>query len=264
MTYASRLLGQLGFSVGAVIGLDAAASEAHEVAGLRALGVITEVVALKRGPVFDNQQTPHGRLQVAHSVSDQLPPRALPAAWRESCAFLLNPVAGEIGEAWVDALAPGALVGLGYQGFLRTILPGQPVAARPLVLDRLSRRADMAALSTEDVRAGAPPLRRLLERDGQRLVVTEGSRGALEIARSAGRFRLRYVPAVRARSGTDATGAGDTFLAAWLAAMLLRRRTSDARSLELAAICASLLVEGKGISRDAIRERSRGLRQPDS
>jgi len=263
VTYSSRLLGQLGFSVGALIGLDAAASRAREVAGLRRLGVMTEVVPLGRGPIFDNQQTSQGRSQVAHSVSDPLPPEALPAAWRDSRAFLLNPVAGEIGEAWVDSLAPEALVGLGYQGLLRRILPGQAVAARPLVLGRLSRRADLAALSNEDVRAGAPPLRRLLERDGQRLVVTEGARGALEIARSAGRYRLRYVPAVRARRGTDATGAGDTFLAAWLAATLLLRRANDARSLALAAVCASLLVEGRSISQDAIREHSRGLTRPD-
>lgn len=263
VTYSSRLLGQLGFSVGALIGLDAAASEAHEVAGLRALGVTTQAVALERGPVFDNRQTSLGRLQIAHGVSDPLPPEALPAGWRGSCAFLLNPVAGEIGEAWADALSPKALVGLGYQGFLRTLLPGQAVAARPLVLGRLSYRADLGVLSNEDVRAGAPPLRGLLQREGQRLVVTEGSRGALHIGRSAGLFRLRYIPSVRARKGTDATGAGDTFLAAWLAATLLLRPTNDARPLALAAICASLLVEGDGITRDAIRDRIRGLRRPD-
>ncbi|CAN5770108.1 PfkB family carbohydrate kinase [soil metagenome] len=264
VTYSSRLLGQLGLSVGALIGLDAAASAAHELDRLRALGVITEVVPLVRGPVFDNQQTPKGRVQVAHDTSSALPPAALPAAWRESRAFLLNPVAGEIGEDWAEALPAQALVGLGYQGLLRSLRPGHAVEPRPLRLGPLSLRADLAALSNEDVRAAAPPLRRLLRRDGQRLVVTEGVRGALHIERATGRYHLRYVPAIRARAGADATGAGDTFLAAWLAATLLLRRArtarSDPRALALAALCASMLVDGADISPAALRHRSRGVR----
>lgn len=268
VTYSSRLLGQLGLSVGALMGLDAAAAQAHELDGLRALGVITEAVALDQGPVFDNQQTPRGRVQMTHGTSDPLTPEALPAAWRDSRAFLLNPVAGEIGEAWAERLPANALVGLGYQGLLRVLSPGHSVGSRQLVPGPLSSRADLAALSNEDVRAGAPPLRRLLGRDGQRLVVTEGARGAMHIERRAGRFHLRYVPAVRARVGGDATGAGDTFLAAWLAATLLLPGPStggtDPRSLALAALCASLLVEGRTIDPAELLVRSRVLKPPTS
>lgn len=261
VTYSSRLLGQLGLSVGALIGLDAAAAEARELNDLHALGVVVEKLALERGPVFDNRQTPGGRVQIAHSVSDRLDPRSLPARWRGSRAFILNPVAGEIDDTWADAVPRDALLGLGYQGMLRTLRPGKVVEPRPLVPGPLSRRADLAALSHEDARAGAPPLRVLIARDGQRLVVTEGDRGALRVERSAGRFRMRYVPAVQARSGADATGAGDTFLAAWLAAMLTLRRgeSDDSRALAFAAVCASLLIEGDGISRQAIRDRLAAL-----
>ncbi len=265
VTYSSRLLGQLGLSVGALIGLDAAAAGAHELDGLRALGVTTEAVRLDRGPVFDNQQTPQGRVQVAHSTSDPLPPEALPAAWRDSPAFLLNPVAGEIEEAWASELPADALVGLGYQGLLRRLSPGCAVVSRPLVPGPLSLRADLGTLSNEDVGAGAPPLRRLVRRDGQRLVVTEGARGAMHIERRAGRLRLRYVPPVHARiGGGDATGAGDTFLAAWLAATFVLGRSgkdgTDPRSLALAALCASLLVEGRAIEPAELLVRRRVLR----
>ncbi|MDQ3553510.1 MAG: PfkB family carbohydrate kinase [Chloroflexota bacterium] len=266
VTYSARLLGQLGLSVGALIGVDSEASEAHELDELRDLGVVTEMVPLEQGPVFDNRQTHAGRVQIAYGVSDELPPQALPVAWQTACAYLLNPVAGEIGQVWAKALPSDALVGLGYQGLLRTLRPGAPIQARPLVPGPLSQRADLAALSSEDVRAGAPPLRRLLARDEQRLVVTEGSLGALHVRRSSGRFLLRFVPAVPAESGTDATGAGDTFLAAWLAATftLRERDMDDARCLALAALCASLLVEGNGISRSAIRDRSARLRLRDA
>ncbi len=265
VTYSARLLGQLGMSVGALIGVDGEASEAHELDELRVLGVVTETVALEQGPVFDNRQTPAGRVQIAHGISDEVPPEALPTAWQTACAYLLDPVAGEIGQNWAEALPSDALVALGYQGLLRTLRPGAPVEARPLVLGPLSHRADLAALSSEDVRAGAPPLRRLLARDEQCLVVTEGSLGALHVRRSNGRFLLRFVPAVPARGGVDATGAGDTFLAAWLAATLtLRARgRADARCLALAALCASLLVEGHGVSRKAIRDRSAAFRLRD-
>ncbi|MDQ3449301.1 MAG: PfkB family carbohydrate kinase [Chloroflexota bacterium] len=264
VTYSSRLLGQLGLSVGALMGLDEEASEAHELAGLRALGVDVRKVSLERGPIFDNRQTSQGRVQIAHSAGDQLPPDALPTAWRESCAYLLNPVAGEIDHGWADALSPTAMVGLGYQGLLRVLRPGQIVRSRPLVPGRLLARADLAGISGEDIRGGDMPLRQLLQRDGQRLVVTEGPRGALHVARSGGRLRLRFIPAVPARVDTDATGAGDTFLAAWLAAVLVSqaRATNDSRSLTFASVCASLLVEGGDISCEAIRERMASLKRP--
>ena len=264
VTYSARLLGQLGLSVGVLMGVDEAASGAHELDELRALDVLLETVPLARGPVFDNRQTAAGRVQIAHGISDPLPPEALPAAWQVACAYLLNPVAGEIWQVWADALPGDAVVALGYQGLLRTIRPGSPVEARPLRPGPLSHRADLAAISSEDARAGAPPLRRLLTREGQRLVVTEGPQGAMHVHRSAGRLRLRFVPAVPARGGSDATGAGDTFLAAWLAATVMLPRSDDPRGLALAALCASLLVEGNGISRSAIRERLAEIRRPDA
>ncbi|MEX2546272.1 MAG: PfkB family carbohydrate kinase, partial [Chloroflexota bacterium] len=208
---------------------------------LRAAGVEVELVRLARGPVFDNHQTPTGRVQVAHSVSDAMPVEALPPAWRRAAAALLGPVAGELSDGWADAFPASAFVAVAVQGLVRSLSPGKPVLALPLRRGALVERADAMLISAEDVAAGAPPLSELLH-PGQQLVVTHGDRGALHIRPQQTGLRARYMPPLPRRTATDTTGAGDTFLAAWLAARLLSG-ADDWRALAVAAAMASLSVE---------------------
>src|SRR3954453_18737192 len=83
VTYAALTLAHLGFRVGAVIGLDAAATDAAELDLLRTAGVDLAPVALERGPVFENLQPPGGRVQHCLQVSDPIVPSALPPGWRD-------------------------------------------------------------------------------------------------------------------------------------------------------------------------------------
>ena len=241
VTYSSMAAARLGARVVALVGVDAEAATAAEIDILRAAGVEVELVRLARGPVFDNQQTPSGRVQVAQSVSDAIPVEALPPAWRRPAAVLLGPVAGELSDGWADAFPASAFVALAVQGLVRSLSPGKPVLSLPLRRGALIERANAMLISAEDVGAGAPPLSELLH-PGQQLVVTHGDRGALHIRSQQTGLRARYMPPLPRRTATDTTGAGDTFLAAWLAARLLSG-ADDWRALAVAAAMASLSVE---------------------
>ena len=156
----------MGADVRALIGVEAEAAGASELDVLRAAGVEVRLVPLAHGPVFHNQQTEQGRVQMLHQASDPIPATALPNEWRTSPAVLLAPVAAELGEDWATAVATDAFVALAWQGLLRYLNPGTPVTGLPLAPSPLVTRADVLALSAEDATAGGPPLRDLL-RPGQ-------------------------------------------------------------------------------------------------
>lgn len=241
------------------MGLDAEAAASREVRELEAAGVDIQRVPLRRGPVFENRTTAHGRTQVAHQVSDSMAPDALPAAWRATCSMLLNPVAGEIGDEWAGAVPDEALMALDCQGLVRSLFPGREVEALPLVAGPLTERADLISVSSEDARGGGAPLREILGRDGAELVVRHGERGSLRLYRRQGTVRMDRFPIIPALRQADATGAGDSFLAAWLVGRLALRSAGapadDHRAIHLAALAATLIVEGERIDRDAVRRR---------
>jgi sugar/nucleoside kinase (ribokinase family) len=128
VSYGALTVGRLGLRTGALIGVDREASGAPELDRLREADVDVRPVVLGSAPVFDNIETPQGRRQVAHAASDALPPGALPEAWRQAGAWLLSPVAGELPESWADVPPPEAFVALGWQGLLRDVRAGAPVA----------------------------------------------------------------------------------------------------------------------------------------
>jgi len=144
---------------------------------------------------------------------------ALPKGWQDASAVLLAPVADELGDDWATIVPAEALVALAWQGLLRDLSGGEPVRGRPLAATALVQRSDVLFVSAEDIGAGGPPLEGLL-RDGQLLFVTSGDRGAVQLARAEGRLHGRLVPPLPPRIAMDATGAGDTFLAAYVAARL--------------------------------------------
>jgi sugar/nucleoside kinase (ribokinase family) len=248
VTYSAMALARLGVPVGAVIGLDEQASSARELDDLRAAGVELAPVRVRNGPVVHNQETPTGRVQVSHSASDRVPVAALPAAWAAAPAALLNPVAGELDWRWARAFADNTLVALGWQGLLRRLRPGQPVEALPVRPMALIARADIATLSTEDAAGGARvALDRLLPRPGQQLVVTSDRGFSLHLRRESDGWAIRTVSVNPSARRVDPTGAGDVFLASWLAGVLALRaaepNADDWRALALAATAAGAKVE---------------------
>lgn len=241
VSYSSLVAARLGVRVRALVGVDDVAATASELDVLRVAGVEVELVRLPKGPVFDNQQTPSGRIQRVHSTSDRIPVSALPSAWRTPTAALLGPVAGELSDDWAAAFPRQTYVAIAAQGLVRALAVGKPVETLPIRQNALLSRADAIAISAEDIASGAPPIRELLH-PGQELLVTDGAKGALHIQLDGTELRGRYMPPLPVREAIDTTGAGDTFLAAWLATRMLIG-DHDWRALAVAAAMASLSVE---------------------
>ena len=130
-----------------------------------------------------------------------------------------------MGDEWAAVAGgePRPLTALGWQGLQRVLVAGEVVRALPPTASLLSLAVDLAAVSEADLTPGTTPdeLHRML-RPGATLAVTRGASGGLAMeAASAGQPpTLRRYPAIPSDSSIDATGAGDVFLAALLAARL--------------------------------------------
>lgn len=239
VTYSAMAATRLPITVRALIGVDDAAASAQELETLRRAGVDLGLVRLASGPVFDNRRTPSGRMQFALEASDRLSVASLPAGWRAPDAALLAPVAAELSDEWSSAFAPETFVTLAAQGLLRRLHPGREVVRLAFERGPIVHRADAIALSREDVAGGAPPIRDWT-RPGQHVLITDGKRGSLWLTRTEATLTGRYMPPLPQRKALDPTGAGDTFIAAWLAARLL---VGDGwRAQAVASAMASLAV----------------------
>jgi sugar/nucleoside kinase (ribokinase family) len=245
VTYSALAAAAVDVQVRALIGVDAEAATAVELDTLRAAGIEVLLVELASGPVFNNRRTPTGRQQFALAASDQLPVKALPQTWRAPEAALLAPVAGELSEDWSTAFAPATFVTLAAQGLLRRLHPGEEVVRLAFEHGPIIHRADAVALSREDVVAGAPPLREWT-RPGQQVLITHGKRGSLALKRTDTGLTGHVMPPLPPRKAVDPTGAGDTFVAAWLAARML---VGDGwRAQAVAATMSSLAVMSSSLA----------------
>ena len=270
VTYGALALGRLGFRVRALVGADAAAASARELDLLRAAGVVIALAELESGPVFDN---------VLHhflAPADRIPRAALPPHWTSGLdAVLIAPVADEVDEAW--AALPSPIVGLGWQGLLRDLVPGREVARRRPAPNRLVEAASLVGVSREDLAPGTAPADLLeLLGPGATLAVTDGGRGGTILRNTEGGETALARPyrAIPSDGIADPTGAGDVFLAALLGTMVqpaLLDGLDDPTTL--AAAAASLTIEAPGllgvpdlaeVRRRAARAPSRASRTPSA
>jgi sugar/nucleoside kinase (ribokinase family) len=261
VTYAALATARLGLRTAAVVGVDTEARAATELDTLRNAGVDLLLVDLEEGPVFHNEHTPAGRVQTVLAVGRPVPPVPLPESWRVARGWSVVPVAGEVPDAWAAAIPEDAVVGLGWQGFLRHLTPGERVGRRAPTASALVSRADLLGVSRDDVddETSLIDLTGLL-RPGARLLVTHGQEGGLLVTVGDEDTPLevwRYLPTATDRE-IDPTGAGDTFLAALLAAtvrpaILGPSRTAGA-ALRFAAAAGSLAVERVGL--DGVPDRA--------
>ena len=270
VTYAALATARLGMRTAAIVGVDAAASGASELDDLRAAGADLLLVPLDEGPIFHNVETPHGRHQTAVAVGRPVPPVLIPDSWRAAVAWSFVPVAGELGDEWAAVPREGDLVAVGWQGMLRRLVAGAAVERLAPARRALLARADLVGVSRHDV----DPATTLVDlagflRPGARMLVTQGDQGGLlvDVGEAPPTAALRYLPTHTDRD-VDPTGAGDTFLAALLAATirpslmgLLRRRVGA--DLRFAAAAGSLAVEGVGLQGvpDLLSVRNRALRE---
>ena len=265
VSYSALTTARLGLRTGAIVGVDAAAAEAHELDLLRDAGVDVRLVRLERGPVFVNIERPEGRLQLSRERSDPVPVTAVTPGWREARGWILAPVAAELPDGWASVPRDRAVVAVGWQGLLRDLQPGRAVRHLAPGPTPILRRADLVGLSRDDVDRDIPliELYRAL-RPGALLAITQGDRGGLVGDGIEGQsLHLRHYPAVPSHAIVDPTGAGDVFLAALAAARIEPRlvggRIAQGFDLLLAAAAASLVLEGPGMlgvpSRDAVRRR---------
>ena len=263
VTYGALTLARLGIRTGVLIGVDQLARDAWELDLLRDAGADVVTVPLEAGPVFNNEERPEGRVQTCLSRSDQVPVHALPSAWRAAPAFLLAPVAAEVGMEWAAVPAHDACVVFGWQGILRHLFPGERVWPLDPTPSALVARADLLGVSRHDLPHGLSlAMVASWMRPESDLLLTAGDRGGVLLRVRGGRLAGgRVFPAIPPRVDLDPTGAGDTVLASVLAARIAAR--SDAgrsgRELHLAAQAASLLVERLALDAvptlKAVRER---------
>ena len=254
-TYAALTTARLGLRTAAVIGADAVGAEAAELDLLRDAGVDLMVVRLPEAPIFDNRETPEGRVQFCHAVGRRLPVPTLPERWLDATAWSLVPVAGEVGDEWAAVVPDGAFLVVGWQGFLRDLAAGERVARRAPSPSVLVRRADLVGVSHHDVARGTTlaALGSYLH-PGTDLLVTQGRSGGLlvRIGEKGPEVVVRYLPTATDRE-LDPTGAGDTFLAALLASVIRpavvgRSRGRRSPDLRFAAAAGSLAVEAPGLA----------------
>jgi sugar/nucleoside kinase (ribokinase family) len=254
VTYGALTAAGLGLRTVALVGVDALASSAAERDLLRQRGVDVRLVPLSRGPVFDNRETPAGRVQTCVETSDHVPVAAVEEELRAARAWLFAPVADELPEDWADVPNADDLVGLGWQGLLRELVAGERTHRRAPRPNRLVSRADVVGVSHLDVEPGTP-IEAMLElcHPGATLVLTDGAEGGLilTVPEHGEQPAIRRYPAIPPDRIVDLVGAGDTFLSALLAARAFPQRLAGPKgrdgALRLAAAAGSLVVEGPGL-----------------
>ena len=253
VTYASLTSARLGLRSAALIGADPTGAEARELDLLRVAGVDVRIVPIGQGPVFDNLETEHGRVQTCVEPGEALPVVELPASWLAARAWMVVPIAAETGPEWAAAIPRNARLALGWQGLLRELVADQRTGRKPPSRGPLVERADLIGVSQADLDPGTTvaELNAVL-RTGTRVVLTDGPAGGVLFEATAGGPANEVFYDAVPSTHVDPTGAGDVFLAA-LFASWFRHDQGAAESgptrddLRFAAAAGGLVVEGIGL-----------------
>lgn len=224
-------------------------------------GVDVANVPSKTSTRFRNVYGKDRRQQYLPSRAAPITPDDLPAPWRQAQIVLLGPVADEVDPALAGCF-PGALVGVGAQGWLRETGPDTAVRALPPEEwddQPILRFATALFLSNEDIPPEASAT--ALQHWGEMVPTVAFTRGydGTDIVHGGDRRHIDAFPA----TAVDPTGAGDVFASAFLIRFKECGDVWDAA--RFAACAASFAVEGEGTAtipdRHQIEERLR--RNPD-
>ena len=155
VTYAALTTARLGLRTAALIGVDEAGASAHELDLLRAAGVDLVLEPLAEAPVFDNRETPDGRVQICHVVGEPLRVRDVPARMAGSPGLVARP-----GRRRDRRLLGGASSRLTHisssagRGSCAISLAGSRSRDAAPGPSALLERADLVGVSHHDVDAG--------------------------------------------------------------------------------------------------------------
>ncbi len=244
--YGAAALARLGLHVRLVTRL--AVGDEDLLSELRDLGVAIETKPSAATTVFEAVQTPRSphRSYRAISVADPFEPGDF--AGVAARAAMMDPLTRH--ENFADLLAAAAvaapIVALDVQGFVRKFLiPGVPEAmvraARKGFSNLTIVKADAAeaeAITGESEPAAAA--RALADLGPGEVIVTSGGEGSLVCAGNA----VTEIPAFCADPLVDPTGAGDSYLAGYLAARLEGQEPRNAA--RFGAAVASLKLSRAG------------------
>jgi len=245
VAYCALAAARLGLRVGCVIGVDGPAADATELGLLKDAGVLLHRVPLQHGPVFENIERDGHRRQRWLSKSDPVPVAALPDEWRRTRGWLLGTVAGELGGEWADVAGAreDACVAVGWQGLLREFAEDGWVERVDPAPSALLGAAGLVCASADDFAPGVGIDRFRAFAPRATILLTAGDRGGLALSGS----HVHRYPAIPSRALVDPTGAGDVFLAALMAVLLLHGEMATGRALRFGAAAGSCAVEGAGL-----------------
>lgn len=197
---------------------------------LRSLQVVN--FPTEKSTVFENLQTPQGRVQYVRHIAPSLDYYMVPEAWRNTPIVHLGPVAQEVEPGLVRNF-PSSLIGVTPQGWLRSwdetgrVHPSEWPEAQ-FVLER----ASATVISVEDVGGDESRIEEMAA-SSPILAVTEANLGCrLYWNGDVRRFPAQVVNEV------DPTGAGDVFAACFFYRLSTTRDPWEAArfATQLAAI----------------------------
>ncbi len=232
VAYAASQAARLGLRVAALTRCEAAARPADDLPEVE-----WRLQASTTTTTFENRYVANKREQWLRADAGPIDLDDLPAEWRAAPIVLLAPVFHEIDAEAVARWSPdAALLGIGAQGWLRSAPSGRVEAGqiepRPRWLG-----GDVIFVSEEDA-ADAEGVA-VWQSESSIVVLTRAERGC-SLWDEAGRQDIEPFEAVV----VDATGAGDSFAAAFLVARQEGRDVVEAA--RFAAAAGALAVRGEG------------------
>ena len=255
-SYAALALARLGLRVGALVVADDEAAASTELRLVREAGVDLRFVPGARGPdLHQRRDARRAPPALPAGLRPRRPGRAARRRGGRRGAWMLAPVAAEIGDAWADVPTADALVAVGWQGLLRVLGAGEPVDRPPRGPSpgrppgrprrRRARRRRARTRRRSRWRRTCTPARRCCSptrhaAGSPTRWATAGpssSRGPGRASRSAATW-TRSAPATRSSPAVFAAWIDPSITAGW---------DGPDPDLRLGAACASLVLEGPGV-----------------